>query len=246
LEVNLMEKRSVSIAGAGKVVGGEYHTVKISGSGRVEGDLVAEELRIAGSGKVEGAAKVKELVVSGTARFEGPVEADSLQIAGACKIESELSAKEARVAGALKVEGDVKAHYFKASGGLKVEGDLEAELVTLAGKVTITGLLAADRVEMRLEDVSYVREVGGERIEVRRRARSKGLLDELGLHFFRRSGTLQAATIEGDEVYLEGTQAKLVRGKRVKVGPGCKIDRVEYEESLEVHPDSRVKEEVRG
>jgi len=241
-----MEKRSVSIAGAGKVAGGEYHTVKISGSGRVEGDLVAEELRIAGAGKVEGGAKVKELVVSGTARFEGPVEADALQIAGACKIEAELSAKEARVAGALKVEGGVKAHYFKASGGLKVEGNLEADLVSLAGKVTITGLLAADRVEMRLEDASFVQEIGGERIEIRRRARGKGLLEELGLHFFRRPGTLQATSIEGDEVYLEGTQAKLVRGKEVHIGPGCRIERVEYEESLRVHPESRVKEEVRG
>ncbi len=236
---------SVSIAGSGKVAGGEYHIVKISGSGRVEGDLVAEELRIAGAGKVEGAAKVRELVVSGTARFEGPVETEALQVAGACKVESGLSAKEVKVAGVLKVEGSVRAHYFKGSGGLKVEGDLEAEIVVLAGKVTVNGLLSADRVEMRLEDRSFVREIGGEVIEIRRR-RKGGLLEELGIPFFRRPGSLQVVTIEGDEISLEGTQAKLVRGKTVRIGPGCRIERVEYEESLEVDPDSKVGEEVRG
>ncbi len=238
-------KGNVSIAGSGKVAGGEYHTVKISGSGRVEGDLVAEELRISGAGKVQGASRVREIVVSGTARFEGPVEAESLQVAGVGKIEAGLSANEVRVAGALKVEGSVKAHYFKASGGLKVEGDLEAEIASLAGKFTVNGLLSADRVEIKLEDMSFVREIGGEVIRVQRR-RKGGFLEELGLSIFRRPGTLQAVTIEGDEIYLEGTQAKLVRGKRVTIGPGCKIDRVEYEESLEVDPESHVGEEVRG
>lgn len=240
-----MEKRSVSIAGAGKVAGGEYHTVKISGSGKVEGDLVAEELRIAGAGKVEGATKVREIVVSGTGRFEGPVEAESFHCSGACKVEAELAAKEVRAAGTLKVEGNVKANYFRAGGALKVEGNLEGDLVSLAGMTTVTGLLAADRVEMRLEGTSFVQEIGGETIEIKRRSRG-GLLEELGIPFFRKPGTLQVSTIEGDEVYLEGTQAKLVRGKKIHIGPGCRIERVEYEESLEVHPDSRVKEEVRG
>ncbi|MGY4706800.1 hypothetical protein ACVNPS_03465 [Candidatus Bipolaricaulota sp. J31] len=238
-------KGNATIAGSGKVAGGEYHTVKISGSGKVEGDLVAEELRIAGVGKVEGATRAREIVVAGTGKFEGPVEAETVQVAGACKVEAGLSAKEVKIAGVLKVEGNVKAHYFKASGGLKVEGDLEAEIVSLAGKVTVEGLLSADRLEMKLEDSSFVREIGGEVIEIRRRQRG-GLLEGLGIPFFRRSGSLQATSIEGDEVYLEGTEAELVRGKRVTIGPGCRIGRVEYEESLEVHPDSQVGEEVKG
>lgn len=240
-----MEKRSVSIAGSGKVAGGEYHTVKISGSGKVEGDLVAEELRISGVGKVEGTTKAREIVVSGTGKFEGQVEADTFQCAGACKVEADLQAKEVRAAGTLKVEGNIKAHYFRSGGALKVEGDLEAELVSLTGLCGVTGLLSADRVEMKLEGASYVREIGGEVIEVRRRQRG-GFLEELGLLFFRRPGSLQATSIEGDEVCLEGTQAKLVRGKRVTIGPGCRIERVEYEESLDVSPDSQVGEEVKG
>jgi cytoskeletal protein CcmA (bactofilin family) len=211
----------------------------------VEGDLVAEELRISGAGKVEGTTKAKEIVVSGAGRFEGSVEAETFQCSGACKVEAGLQTKEARVSGTFKVEGNVKAHYFRSGGVLKVEGDLEAEVVSLSGIVTVTGLLSADRVEMKLEGTSYVREIGGEVIEVRR-TRHRGLLDELGLSFFRRPGALQAVTIEGDEVYLEGTQAKLVRGKKVTIGPGSRIERIEYEESLEVDPDARVDEEVRG
>jgi hypothetical protein len=37
-----------------------------------------------------------------------------------------------------------------------------------------------------------------------------------------------------------------VRGGRIKIGPGCHIERVEYTETLEVAPDAVVKEEVKG
>ena len=43
----------------------------------------------------------------------------------------------------------------------------------------------------------------------------------------------QAGDIEGDDVDLEYTQADVVRGRRVRIGEGCSIGRVEYSESLD-------------
>ena len=37
---------------------------------------------------------------------------------------------------------------------------------------------------------------------------------------------------------LEYTTAKVVRGKQVIIGEGCKIDRVEYTETFQARPDT--------
>jgi len=59
-------------------------------------------------------------------------------------------------------------------------------------------------------------------------------------------GILDVEAVEGDELDLEWTVAEVVRGRVVKLGPGCKIGRVEYSESLEVSPQAEVREEVKG
>jgi cytoskeletal protein CcmA (bactofilin family) len=43
---------------------------------------------------------------------------------------------------------------------------------------------------------------------------------------------LTSNIIEGDLIYLENTNAKIVRGKNVTIGAGCKIELVEYKESF--------------
>ncbi len=59
---------------------------------------------------------------------------------------------------------------------------------------------------------------GGERVNVRE---GQGFAFFLDKHLY-------AETIEADEVRLEETTCKVVRGKTVVIGPGCQIDLVEY------------------
>ncbi|MBI3830518.1 MAG: hypothetical protein HY291_13440, partial [Planctomycetes bacterium] len=56
---------------------------------------------------------------------------------------------------------------------------------------------------------------------------------------------LEAKTIEGDAVELENTVADLVKGKRVKIGKGCKIGAVEYTESIAVNDKASVKKQTK-
>lgn len=51
---------------------------------------------------------------------------------------------------------------------------------------------------------------------------------------------LIAKMIEGDVLDLEYTNAEVVSGGVVKIGPGCNIGRVEYLSELTVHPDATV------
>ena len=50
--------QDISIAGIGTIQGGEYNNIKISGTGSVEGNIVANEIKISGAasflGLVEG------------------------------------------------------------------------------------------------------------------------------------------------------------------------------------------------
>lgn len=63
---------------------------------------------------------------------------------------------------------------------------------------------------------------------------------------FRIGGLLNAGTnvltteiVEGDDIHLEHTRAKVVRGNRVTLGPGCEVDLVEYKEHF--HQDKSAK-----
>ncbi len=238
-----MERRNVSISGTGKIGGGEYGNVRISGAGKVDGDLVAEEIRISGSGKILGSAKAKEISVSGAARFGGRVEGEVFQASGACVVEGELQTGELRCSGSQKVGGPLKAHYIRSSGTLSVGGNVDTDVFTSSGRFSINGMLSADRVEVRLVGNSTVKEIGGEHIEVRSGGGFNFQVSlSRGFRMGFAGGSLTAEVIEGDEVYLEETQADIVRGVNVKIGPGCKIKRVEYQNSLEVHSDAQVNE----
>ena len=60
---------------------------------------------------------------------------------------------------------------------------------------------------------------------------------------FRVGINLGDVIIEGDDIHLENTIADTVRGKRIAIGPGCRIGTVEYTETLSVHDDAEVKEQ---
>lgn len=255
----MVEKRgSLSISGAGKAAGGVYESIKIAGSGKIEGAAEAETITISGSGKIEGAVKAKsmrisgsgkimgaaevgELRVSGSGKIEGDVRGESFHASGSCKVQGSVRAGELSASGSMKIEQDVHAKGVKFSGSARVGGQVAAERFYASGAFHIEKLLSADVIEVELYGRSYAGEIGGEKIAVRKH--------EGGIWFLRwlwgGEQRLETNSIEADEIYLEATIAKTVRGKRVTVGPECRIDRVEYSESLQIDPKSTVKEQGR-
>ena len=231
-------------------------SIRISGSGTA-GEGVYEEIAVSGSGKVTGDVEAGSVRVSGAAHFDGSVKADSLKGSGSFDIARDVEAREFKCSGSAHVGGSVKADRLAASGSVKIGGnakvvnadmsgsariggDLEGEHVRSSGAIVVGGLLSADTVEMALGGQCRVREIGGERITI-----LSG--DGFGRGFLCfgwlcRTGSLTVESIEGDDVHLEATTAKIVRGQRVKIGPGCRIARVEYGESLQIDPDARVDE----
>ncbi len=242
------ERKSASLSGAGKLSGGDYARVSISGAGKVTGDLKAEELRISGAGKVEGNAEATQVSVSGGASFAGSVVAEEMSVSGAARIGGDAKVKELKCSGTFRVTQNVIAEYVKVSGHIHVGKNLEAEIFKASGGFTIEGLLSADKIEVHLGGKCYANEIGGERIEVTRGGfRERGILFDGLVRMFSGGGLaeLKAGSIEGDDISLEETTADVVRGKRIKLGPGCHIGSVEYSETLEAHSSAKIEKQTK-
>ena len=105
------------------------------------------------------------------------------------------------------------------------------------GGFRVSGLIKAGQVDVELGGRSNARKIRGSVIVVKSRR-----------SFFswaRMCKHLNVDLIEGDDISLEATYAQIVRGTRVNVGNGCRIDTVEYSESLEVSPKATVQNQVK-
>ncbi len=105
------------------------------------------------------------------------------------------------------------------------------------GKINIKGLLSVDNIEIILQRRSNITEIGGEKLSVRKE--DKGIFSNL---FFNSRYILIVEEIEADEIYLEYTKCKVVRGNNIIIGEGCNIEKIEYNNELEVNEKSIVKE----
>jgi len=240
-------ERNVRIAGSGTIEGGSYGQVKIAGSGKVTGDLEAEEFSSAGSATAQGNLKARRFECAGSFRCQGDLELEEGEAAGSFRVGGKLRAKEMKIAGSTHGQS-ISGGYLRISGSLETQGNVEVETLRLSGSFRIGGLLSADKAEIEMYGICEAQEIGGGKIEVRAGSKSLGgLVGEVleALFGTSRMRKLRAKVIEGDEIKLEYTQAEVVRGGKVKIGPGCHVKRVEYTESLERDPQSKVEEEVR-
>ncbi len=227
------------IAGEGTIGAGTYRTLNINGVGTVTGDVVCTELKINGVGTCKGAVKADSATVNGTGRFDGQVQIGDLTVNG------EASAMQSAGIGALKVKGrttvggGLAAHTVDVRGELVVGDNVDADSFEGEGAFRVGALLNSERVSFRLHGQSSAREIGGESITV---LGPRGFVPAALLGLFSEK-RLTAELIEADDVTLEYTTAKVVRGARVSIGEGCKIGTVEYGESLSRLADAVITEE---
>ena len=221
------EKMDMRISGSSTMPGGEYDRVSISGSGTVQGDLRCQSLSCSGSARVQGDVDCAgEVRSSGSSKVTGSITCESLSCSGAVKCEgSILSRGLIHSSGAMKVSGSLEG------GEVDVSGGVEAEAVRISGMAGIPGLLNAETVEIAANRGIRIGSIGGGSIRIYKPTQ----ISLLGL-FHGSVSCAQAGDIEGDDVDLEYTQADVVRGRRVRIGEGCSIGRVEYSESLDALP----------
>ena len=209
-------------SGAGTIPAGEYEAVKVSGAAKLAGDVRCTSLSASGSFGGSGS-----ITCSGGVHFSGSTG-----------IDGPISAGELKASGSFKCKG-LRGGDLCVSGSARVDGDMEGDAIRVSGSINCSGLINADRIEIHIGGVSSAGSIGGSEISVYSENRSGGLSRIL----FGKNphGAMNVEeSIEGDDIFLEYVTCPTVIGRRVTVGPGCRIGSVQYSESAEISPEARV------
>jgi cytoskeletal protein CcmA (bactofilin family) len=239
-----MEKINVGdikISGSGTSGGGKYNEVIISGSGKINGDIECVEFKTSGSSKVIGNLKAETIKISGSARIEGNIEATEMKVSGSSHVTGQVKSQLLKISGSTHIEGSLYGEEIIIMGSAHIEKNCEAESFKASGNFKIQGLLNAGQVNIRIGGNCSVQEIGGEHIEVKVNPLENSFFKKVIDKMFNSKGELTTESIEGDEIYLENTNAKIVRGNNVTIGEGCNIGLIEYSGEINVSSDSIVK-----
>ncbi|MFC4618698.1 hypothetical protein ACFO4N_08100 [Camelliibacillus cellulosilyticus] len=231
------DRRDITINGSGSTAGGTFRKVVIRGEGSVTSDMDCQSFIIRGQGTARGDVAAEEIRTAGHLIIHGRVKANTFSCYGNSDIHQEADIKDLIVRGGTDVGGDLKVEDANIKGRMTVRGSCEAETFLVKGGFDVKGLLNAGTVHVTLKSYvgpSQAKEIGGEKIIVKEK---NGLLEN-----FLKPNLLTADLIEGDDIYLECTNAKIVRGKNVRIGPACEIELVEYERDFQQDKNSKVKE----
>lgn len=245
MEMNGNRYGSAVINGSGQLAGGMYEDVKISGSGVIDGNIDARDVKVSGSAKFKGNVVSRSIKVSGSASIYGKIETDDCSFSGSGDVSGELQASVLKTSGSLRCRGGIRAQEVSINGSLRSYGDVETESLDVSGSFRIDGLLNASRIDIEVGGHCSAREIGCDRMRVVTTPMSlfwkafSWLSETLG---FGKRGALTAEVIEGTELDLNLTRARIVRGNRVRIGPGCAVDLVEYTEEAFVDDDASVGE----
>lgn len=236
-------KPSLKISGVGSATGGVYGNVEINGAGSVNGDLDCQYFSINGTSEVKGNVKAVNAKSNGASKINGSLSSESLEVNGALRIKGDVDIKEVKVSGTLEVDGAIHSNAVDVRGALKTKDDCETENFKSAGGFTIGGLLSADQINIDIIGPCRAREIGGEKIEAKRSTNIAAQFQRFIKDIFNTREFLTVETIEGDDIYIEATSAKMVRGNNVKIGPDCVIDTVEYKNNIDISGGARVREQ---
>ena len=239
---------NIQISGSGNInaEGNFYDEVRISGSGRIEGKLRCRSIHTSGSGHFcEDVICEEGISISGSGHFNGGVECDSFSVSGSGHIDKDLKCRILKSSGSSHINGSISCTDASISGSVRVEKDMSGENVRISGGSTIHGLLNAENITISLGGKNTIGEIGCTRLNVEINKNYHTV--RLGQLTFgsKNGGDLVCPVIEGDEVNLINTTSKVVRGKNVRIGPGCAINRVEYSESLDVDESATVGVQVK-
>lgn len=251
-------KQDLRITGSGTSSGGEFAEVRISGSGNIEGNVKSDSLSVIGSGKVAGDVKSDSCSVNGALKIQGELQTKSLKVNGSVsiqdksyigqgnlkgvvKLDDDLQIDTGQVTGSLRVKGNLRGNTLVSFGRLHVEQDCEVEEFQAKEGFEINGLLNAEKIDIYLSSQSKVKEMGGEKIHIRQH--DDTLLRNVLKKMFSMHAFIEVDVIEGDEINLEATRAKVVRGNHVVIGKGCQIGLVEYTGSLNIKDGAEVEQQ---
>lgn len=206
---------SVRIIGINTISGNQYKKLKVLGNCCITNNVTIGKLTVLGALEGEQTVDVQKLWVYGETEFKNKVTAHKVKITGTASFNKSLKSNKIVVNGTLSVKEKVEAEVFKSKGAFNI--------LTLNAGV----------IEIIPEGTCEVKEMGAENVTVLRKS-NEDYWHVMNLVFplYRKvkvmDDMLTADLIEADNIYIENTIASIVRGKNVHIGPGCRVEQVEY------------------
>ncbi len=239
--VNVENQGNLLINGTGASGGGSFNRVLINGKGTVTGDTECNDFKINGTGTVTGNLKGNEGRINGSGNIEGSIEFDHFTIDGTGGIRDHAKVNKMKISGKGKIGCSLKGEEIRIRGKATIDEDCETEEFKCEGSFAIGGLLNADVIDISIAGECHAKEIGGRIIKVK-----KGIFSFLN-NIFKSVYpiSLTAEIIEADEIDIEFTNAKMIRGNNVNIGPNCEIEVVEYKVTFTQDPSAKVKEAIK-
>lgn len=236
--VNFENQGNLIINGMGSSGGGHFNKVLINGKGNVQGDIECNDFTINGTGTVTGNIKGNEGKINGSGNIEGAIEFERFTIEGTGGIHGDARVNKMKISGKGKIDGSLKGEEIRIKGKATIEGNCDAEEFKGEGGFVIGGLLNADVIDISIAGECRAEEIGGRTIKVK-----KGIFSFLN-NIFKSVYPVSLTTeiIEADEIDIEYTNARMIRGNNVTIGPGCEIDVVEYKGTFSQDPSAKITE----
>ncbi|MDE4543134.1 hypothetical protein [Thermoanaerobacterium sp. R66] len=239
------KRQDIKIIGDNTSAGGLFNNVSVVGNGIFNSSVDCAYIKTTGDCTINGDLKTVSGVVAGSIAIKGSLFADIFKVAGNMTVDGDTSIKNLITHGNTTINANISSEKIDANGYFTVEGNCNSETFKSDSIVMkLNGLLNADDIDIYIYGSNFVKEIGGEKIMIRRGSESIFTRLKLikSMIYDMCKGNLTTDVIEGDEIYLEYTTAKAVRGKNVTIGKGCNVELVEYVDNFTQHNDSVVRE----
>lgn len=241
-----MNNNDIRITGSGSASGGKYNNIIISGSGKINGNIECVDFKTSGSSKVSGNLKADSIKISGSAKIDGDVEVEDMIVSGSSHVTGNVKSQSIKINGSSHIEGSLCGEEIIIAGSVHIDKNCQAECFKASGSFKIQGLLNAGEITIKLGGNCIVQEIGGDHIEIRVSPINNSLIKKAIDKMFNSRCELNTELIEGDEIYLQNTNAKIVRGNNIIIGEGCNIGLIEYKGEINISGESIVKEQKKA
>ncbi|WP_010631235.1 hypothetical protein [Sporolactobacillus vineae] len=213
--------KNLKIMGETSASGGKFDKMRVMGECKIQGDVRAKNCKLMGECTIDGNLNCGFFHNMGETEIAGSLKAAEIRLIGQVHVKEQCYVRNGSIYGELNCEKDINGNQIRVRGMMRSRGNVNLEKLDMHGGIFVDGLLNCSSVDilLRFDADNYIHEIGTSKLRIRRK---HSLFNNVPVVNF------QADTIEGDDLDLEYTTARIVRGAHVSIGVGCKINKVEY------------------
>ncbi len=197
-----------------------------------------KDLIIEGFGTSYG-GEYNKVKLEGLATIKDNLKCVSFSSEGMCKCEGELIADDISTEGTFKINGNVRAKKISVEGIARfIDSCVNADQVYAEGVIHCDEL-SADNI--KIDGVCRADKILGESIIINPKVGKRTGFFEI----FNSSYASNIRLIECTDINADELSADIIRASKVKLGKHCEVNLVEYSDTIDIHPEAKIKKLIK-